>query len=101
LLALFSINTLLLCADAVLPTYIEDHHPDIGEEKLSIIIAAPEFAALVLAPSIGILLDRYGRKNVSILGFFMLIIGVLGFSYLDFVKNSTAYFYLGILFRFI
>ena len=39
LLALFSINTLLLCADVVLPTYIEEHHKDyITEEKISIII---------------------------------------------------------------
>ena len=38
LLALFSINTLLLCADVVLPTYIKEHHKDyITEEKLSII----------------------------------------------------------------
>jgi len=31
-LALFSINTLLLCADVVLPTYIEEYQKGISEE---------------------------------------------------------------------
>jgi MFS family permease len=87
----------------VLPTYIDKYHTDyISEEKLSIIIGAPEIAALVLASSIGILLDRWGRKNVSIIGFIMLITGVLGFAFLDFLQGySVAYFYLAIIFRFI
>ncbi len=99
---MFSINTLLLCADAVLPTYIDKKHKDyISEEKLSIILGAPEYAALVLASSIGILLDRWGRKNVAILGFIMLITGVVGFAFLDFIADSVAYFILAIVFRFI
>ena len=64
----------------MLPTYIDKYHKDyISEEKLSIIIGAPEIAALVLASSIGILLDRWGRKNVSIIGFIMLVIYILKF----------------------
>ena len=40
LAALFSINTLLLCAEAVLPTYIEKHHKAyIDESKTALIIA--------------------------------------------------------------
>ena len=35
---------------------------------------APEIAALVLASSIGILLDKWGRKNVALIGFVMLVI---------------------------
>jgi len=39
LLALFSINTLLLCGEAVLPTYIEEKHKlYIDEAKISIIL---------------------------------------------------------------
>lgn len=99
---MFSIKTPLLCADAVLPTYIAKNHEHyISEEKLSIIIGAPEIAALVLASSVGIILDHWGRKNVSIIGFMMLITGVLGFAFLDSVKDSVAYFYLAIVFRFI
>lgn len=91
-----------MCADAVLPTYIhKNHHEYISEEKLSFIVGAPEYAALVLASSIGILLDRWGRKNVMILGFIMLITGVIGFAFLDFIKDSLAYFILAIVFRFI
>lgn len=91
-----------MCADAVLPTYIDKKHKAyISEEKLSIIVGAPEYAALVLASSIGILLDRWGRKNVAILGFIMLITGVIGFAFLDFITDSVAYFILAIVFRFI
>lgn len=37
--SLFAINTLLLCAEAVLPTYIEMKHKDyIDETKTAIII---------------------------------------------------------------
>jgi hypothetical protein len=38
-LALFSINTLLLCGEAVLPTYIEEKHKKyIDETKISIML---------------------------------------------------------------
>jgi hypothetical protein len=37
--SLFAINTLLLCAEAVLPTYIDERHKDfIDETKTAIII---------------------------------------------------------------
>ena len=102
LLALFSINTLLLCGEAVLPTYIHGKHKAyIDETKISIILGAPEIAALVLASSIGILLDKWGRKNVALIGFVMLIAGVLGFAFIDFVNDSLTFFILSCIFRFI
>lgn len=40
LAALFSINTLLLCAEAVLPIYIEKNHNEyIGDDKTALILA--------------------------------------------------------------
>ena len=72
--ALFSINTLLLCAEAVLPTYIDERHKAfIDESKVALIIAAPEVGCLLLSPVVGILLDKFGRKNCALLGFIMLV----------------------------
>jgi len=39
LAALFSINILLLCADAVLPIYINNKHPMIGETQIALLFA--------------------------------------------------------------
>jgi MFS family permease len=58
----------------VLPTYIEERHKEfIDESMVAIIIAFTEVGCLLLSPVVGILLDKFGRKNIALCGFVSLV----------------------------
>ncbi len=72
--SLFSINTLILSAEAVLPTYIDHtHHDYIDGGKTALIIAATEVGCLISSPIIGSLMEKIGRKNCACIGFLFLV----------------------------
>jgi|LauGreDrversion4_2_1035121.scaffolds.fasta_scaffold240512_3 hypothetical protein len=83
LFSLFAINNLLLCAEAVLPTYIaKKYQSELDEQMVAIIIAYmflhnhfsfTEVGCLLLSPVVGIMLEKFGRKKVSLFGFVILV----------------------------
>jgi MFS family permease len=60
-----------------------------------------EYAGLIFSPIINIILDKFGRKTVILSGFLILASGTLALALLDFVKDSTAFFVLALIIRFI
>jgi MFS family permease len=60
-----------------------------------------EYAGLIFSPLINIILDKFGRKTVILSGFLILTLGTLALALLDFVGDSTNFFLLALVIRFI
>ncbi len=92
LLSLFSVWTLFLTVETIIPIYLEKFHHDLEPLKGAFVMSATEYAGLIFSPIIGLLLDKFGRKTIIILGFIIITIATVALALLDFVKADITFF---------
>ncbi len=93
-------QNLFLTVETIIPLYIEKTHPGLSFIQGAFILSATEYAGLIFSPIINIILDKFGRKTVIVLGFLILALGTMALAMLDFIQDDNAFFYLALLIRF-
>lgn len=83
-----------------LPTYAEEHHPEITGGQMGLILwyakskfnvltySMFEVAYIMAAPVIGFSLKKVGRKNYIIIGYLIVVLGTAGFAALALIENE-------------
>ena len=70
LIALVCSQTTYMNVAALLPTFIEDHHPSFSSFMVGLLLSAFQVGYLTASPLCGIYMGRIGRKNVIVWGLF-------------------------------
>ncbi|CDW79392.1 permeases of the major facilitator superfamily [Stylonychia lemnae] len=79
LASLFTIQLFFLNIESILPTYIDDNHKGLTETHTSVIMITMELACFILAPLVGVQLERIGKKNSIIIGFVIMVTEIIKF----------------------
>jgi MFS family permease len=60
-----------------------------------------EVSALIFSPIAGSFLEKLGRKNAALIGFFILVVSTIVLALTAFIENDNAFLYISIIVRFI
>ncbi len=107
LMSFFGTQSLILSAEAIIPKYIEKNHTQLEIIHGAIILSFTEVSGLLVAPFIGILLEKVGRKKTIVYGFSILALGTLGLGFCNYIpgkgtsSGDNIFFALALAFRFI
>lgn len=101
LLGLFSIQTLFLSQETIIPNYIKEKHPSISTLLVSFLISCAELSALFVSLLISNFLEKIGRKNTIVIGFVIFVLGTAFFAITDFIQNATTFYIVAFICRLI
>ena len=101
LLALFSLQTLFLSVETIIPLYIENKHPTISTAQVAFLISCVEVAGFIVSLLIGNFLEKMGRKNAIVIGFIIIVLGTSSLALTDYIINDNTYYIVALICRFI
>ena len=77
---------------ALTPLYMHEHHKEFKSSAIGVLLASYYIAFLIIAPIVGELAPKYGRKNILAWGLGLMVLGTLLFSMAAFVKNGGGFY---------
>jgi MFS family permease len=91
LLALGILQTLYMNLTAFFPTYAGKYYYWVDGGKVGIVLAMFQIAYLVMAPIVGMNLQRVGRKNMILMGYTLCIIATVCFGLCSHLPKDCNY----------
>ena len=97
--------------EAIIPVYV-DHkynssYNDFGERiiklnstQISLIMIALEISSFIIAPIVPVLSQKYGRKNVILFGYLIVVLSTFALSFTYLIIDPTVYMWTAIACRF-
>jgi MFS family permease len=79
LLALGILQTLYMNLTAFFPTYADNYYYWVDGSKVGLVLSMFQIAYLIMAPIVGMNLQRVGRKNMILIGYSLCIIATICF----------------------
>ena len=97
--------------ETIIPVYVDDTFNHTKNEngdpiiklnttQVSLIMIALEISSFILAPIVPILTQKYGRKNVILFGYLIVVLSTCALSFTAFIKDPTVYMWTAIACRF-
>lgn len=98
---MFSLQTLFLSVETIIPLYIASKHPTVSTLQVAFLISCVDVSGFIVSLIIGNFLEKIGRKNAIVIGFLTIVIGTLSLALTDYISDDNTFYIVALLCRFV